>query len=134
MIPPTGCTSWPGAEVWKTYDEYVKASPANLQEFDKLKGKMMVALALVRANQSDSAKSLAEAAQGGPQMDPRGELTNLAAIVYTQAGDKEAALRLIARFLAANPQQQAFAANDNSWWLKELRSDARYKALVRPSN
>jgi hypothetical protein len=29
-------------EVWKTYDEYIKVSPANDQEFNKLKGKMMV--------------------------------------------------------------------------------------------
>ena len=122
------------AEVWKTYDEYVKASPANLQKFDELKGKMMVALAFVRANQPDSAKALARSAQGDPQIDPRGELTNLAAIVYTQSGDKDAAIDLIARFLAANPQQQAFAANDDSWWLKELRDDPRYKALIKRSN
>ena len=122
------------AEVWRTYDEYVKAVPANLQELDKLKGKMMAALALVRANQIDSAKALAEASQGDPQVDPRGELTNFAAIVFAQAGDKDKALDFLARYLAANPQQQAFAANDNSWWMKDLRSDPRYKALVKGSN
>jgi uncharacterized membrane-anchored protein len=120
--------------VWSTYDAYVKASPANLQEMDKLKGKMMVALALVRANQVDSAKALAEASQGDPQVDPRGELTNLAAVVYAQTGDKDKALELLAKFLAANPQQQAVAANDQSVWMKDLRSDPRYKALVRGSN
>ena len=122
------------AEAWTTYEEYVKASPANLQEMNKLRGKLIVAIALVRTKQLDSAKSLATASMGDPQIDPRGELTNLAAIVYTQAGDKEAALDLVARFLAANPQQQAFAANDNSWWLKDLRSEPRYKALVKGSN
>jgi serine/threonine-protein kinase len=122
------------AEVWSTYDAYVKASPANLQEMDKLKGKMMVALALVRANQVDSAKALAEASQGDPQVDPRGELTNLAAVVYAQAGDKDKAIQLLAKFLAANPQQQAVAANDQSVWMKDLRSDPRYKALVKGSN
>jgi eukaryotic-like serine/threonine-protein kinase len=119
------------ADVWKTYDEYVTASPANVQEFDKLKGKMMVALALVRAGQMDSARSLARSAEGDPQIDPTGELTNLASIVFAQSGRKDAAIDLIARFLAANPQQRAFAAKDESWWLKDLRSDPRYVALLK---
>jgi len=122
------------AEVWKTYDEYVAASPANVQEFDKLKGKMMVALALVRAGQMDSAASLAKASEGDPQIDPTGELTNYASIVFAQSGHKDAAIALVARFLAANPQQRAFAAKDESWWLKDLRSDPRYQALLKGAN
>ena len=121
-------------EVWATYDEYVKVSPANVQEFDKLKGKMMVGLAFVRAGEKDSAQALASAAQGDAQIDPRGELANLAAIIYAQSGDTDTALDLIARVLAANPQQRAFAAKDRSWWLKDLRADPRYQALVKGSN
>ena len=121
-------------EVWNTYDEYVKASPANVQEFDKLKGKQMVALALVRAGQMDSAVSLAKSAEGDPQIDPTGELTNYASIVFAQSGHKDAAIDLVARFLASNPQQRAFAAKDESWWLKDLRSDPRYQALLKGAN
>jgi tetratricopeptide (TPR) repeat protein len=127
-LPATEPPSMPA--VWTTYEQYVAASPANVQEFDRLKGKMMVALALVRAGQTDSATALAESSIGDPQIDPRGELTNLASIVYAQSGGTDAALDLIARFLAANPQQRAYAAKDRSWWLKDLRSDPRYQALV----
>jgi len=122
------------ADVWKTYEQIVQIAPPNRQEFYKLKGKLMVALALVRANQLDSAKALAATSQGDSQVDPTGELMNIAANVYAQAGDKEAALELIAKYLAANPNQRAFAANDKSWWLKDLRSDPRYQALVKPPN
>jgi eukaryotic-like serine/threonine-protein kinase len=122
------------AEVWKTYDEYVKASPANLQEFDKLKGKMMVGIAYLRAGMPDSAKAIAASAQGDPQVDPRGETVNLAAIIYSQAGDKDKALSLVSRWFAANPQQRGTAANDNAWWFKDLRDDPRYKALLKSSN
>jgi serine/threonine-protein kinase len=118
-------------DVWTAYDDYVKSSPANVQDFDKLKGKMMVGLAFVRAGMTDSAQAIAASDQGDPQIDPRGELTNLAAIIYAQSGNKDAAIDLIAKYLAANPQQRAFAENDNSWWLKDLRSDPRYKALVK---
>ena len=121
-------------EVWKTYDEYVRVSPPNVQEFDKLKGKMIVGLAYLRAGLPDSAKALAESAQGDPQIDPRRETTNLAAIIYAQAGDKDTAIRLITKWFAANPQQRATASNDDAWWLRDLRSDPRYKALVKSSN
>jgi TolB-like protein/tetratricopeptide (TPR) repeat protein len=122
------------AEVWQTYAEYVKVSPANVQAFNELKGKMIVALAYVRANQPDSAKALAAASQGNPSIDPPGELTNLATIVYAQAGDKDTALELLARYFAANPQQRAFAAKDKAWWLEELRKDPRYQALIKGLN
>jgi Serine/threonine protein kinase len=118
-------------DVWATYDEYIKASPPNVQEFDKFKGKLIVGLALVRAGMKDSAEAMAAANQGDAQIDPGGELTNLAINVYAQSGNKDAALSLIARYLAANPQQRESAANDKSWWLESLRSDPRYQALVK---
>lgn len=118
-------------EVWATYDDYVRVSPPNVLEFDKLKGKLIVALALVRAGMKDSAEAMAAANQGDAQLDPGGELTNLAINVYAQSGNRDAALDLIARYLAANPQQRESAANDKSWWLKDLRSDPRYQALVK---
>jgi eukaryotic-like serine/threonine-protein kinase len=121
-------------EVWKTYDEFVKVSPVNIQEFNKLKGKLMVGLAVLRAGLPDSAKALAEANQGDPQVDARNQLTFYASMIYSQAGDKDTAIDLLAKYLAANPQQRAFAANDKSWWLKDIRSDPRYKALVSGSN
>jgi tetratricopeptide (TPR) repeat protein len=121
-------------EVWKTYEEYAKVSPATVQEFNKLKGKLLVGLAFLRAGFPDSAKALAELNQGDPQVDPRAELSYYASIVYAQAGDKDTAIDLFAKYLAANPQQRAFAGNDKSWWLKDLRSDPRYKALVTGSN
>ncbi|HEX2673937.1 MAG TPA: hypothetical protein VHM25_23840 [Polyangiaceae bacterium] len=119
------------AEVWKTYDEFVKVSPADAQEFDKLKGKLMVGLAFLRAGQPDSAKALAAANQGDSNVDPSGDLTNIAAIIYEQAGDRDTALELTAKWLAINPQQRAFAAKDKSWWAENLRKDPRYIALVK---
>jgi len=94
----------------------------------------MVASALVRAGAADSAKALARAVEGDLRIDPTGELTSLAAIVYAQSGDKDAALDLFAKYLAVNPQQRAFAAQDRSWWLKDLRADPRFQALVKEPN
>jgi len=106
----------------------------NEQEFYKLEEKLVVALAFVRANQLDSAKALAATSQGDWQIDPSGELTNLAATVYAQVGDIDTAIELTAKYLATNPNKRAYAANDKSWWTKNLRSDPRYQALVKTSN
>jgi serine/threonine-protein kinase len=136
----TECKLWlyalPGpkpvmADVWKQYDAVVAAAPANRQDFYKLKGKLIVGVAFIRAGQPDSAKALADANQGDSEIDPRGELANIASIIYAQTGDKTTALEYLAKNLAANPQQRAFTANDKSWWLQDLRSDPRYKSLVK---
>ena len=122
------------AEVWKTYEEYVKVSPQQLQDFDKLKGKMMVGLAYLRAGQPDSAQALAASSQGDREVDPRAETVNIAAIIYAQSGDKEKAIDLIAKWLAANPQQRALASANRTWWLESLNGDPRYEALIKPAN
>ena len=119
------------ADVWKMYDSVVAAAPTTRQDFYKLKGKLIVGIAFIRAGQPDSAKALAEANQGDSRLDPRMELANLAAIIYTQTGDKDTALEYFARQLAANPQQRVFAPNDKSWWLRDLRTDPRYQAMVK---
>jgi len=119
------------AEVWKMRDTVVAHVPANRVDFYKLKSNLMVGSAYIRAGQPDSAKALGEANQGDSQLDPRLELANLASIIYAQTGDKDRALQYFARQMAANPQQRPFAAKDESWWLRSLRSDPRYQALVK---
>jgi hypothetical protein len=118
------------AAVWKIYDEYVKVSPPNVQPANKLRGRMIVALALIRAGLSDSARSVAVAARGNPQVDPAGDLTYLETLVRAQLGDKDEAIKLLTKYLAANPQQRAFTSGDESWWFDPIADDPRYKALV----
>jgi serine/threonine-protein kinase len=122
------------ADVWRTYDELVKATPKNLQAFMQLRGRMVVAIALIRAGLPDSARAVAKSARGNPNVDPSGELTYLEAIVRAQVGDKDDAIRLLTRFLAANPQQRALASHDESWWFDDIKDEPRYKALVGASS
>jgi eukaryotic-like serine/threonine-protein kinase len=121
-------------EVRKVYEAYVAASPPNAQAIDKLKGRMMMGIAFVRANQLDSAKAIAENEQGDPSIDQRGELAYLGAIIFAQSGEPDKAIEMLAKNMAANPHQRAFAANDRSWWLKDLRSNPKYQALVKQLN
>jgi hypothetical protein len=46
-------------------------------------------------------------------------------------GDKEEALKVLERYLATNPQDRESFARDQTWFLKGLRDDPRFVALVR---
>ena len=117
--------------VWTRYREYVNGSPERWRGFNALKGRMMVALAAERAGLPDSARHLVAVSMGDTIIDPRGELVNLAIVVYTRLGDRDKAIELLSRDVKARPARRTALANDRSWWLRDLRSDPRYQALIR---
>ena len=134
------CKLWlyalPGADkpdprdIWQAYDEYRNASPASVRQFIESKGKLIAALALIQAGQSDSARALANSTRRDSLIDPRGELRELAIIAYWKAGDRDSALELATRAAAADPQWASRQLKDHSWWLKDLRSDPRFQSLI----
>ena len=140
----TECRLWlyelpgqkPSADsVWKTYRDWIDQLPPSQQGFSKLKGGMIVALGLLRADVSpDSARHVAEKSRGNPQIDPVGELYVYEAQFRAQVGDKDEAIRLLSKFYANNPTQRAFAKDDDSWWWEPIMSDPRYKSLVGGTN
>ena len=130
MIAPTKPAP---ADIWRDYSQFVERSPKNVRAFHEQKGRMMVALGLVRAGLPDSARRLAEVTQEQAANDPENELLYLRAVVHAQIPtpkDKDSAIRLLSRFLAASPQRAEGEGQDESWWMRSLRSDSRYQALV----
>jgi len=91
---------------------------------------MIVAMALVRAGQPDSAGRVTERSRADASVDQTRELSYLEAIVLTLRGQKTEAIRSLSVFLAANPQQRASMARDESWWFRDLKADPRFRQLV----
>jgi serine/threonine protein kinase/DNA-binding SARP family transcriptional activator/tetratricopeptide (TPR) repeat protein len=118
------------AEVWKDYSAFLAMSPPLLRDFNARRGRMLVALAAVRAGLPDSARHLAVTSLADSTVDPRHQLMSLAAIVHEQLGDRDKAIEMMSRILEAAPHQRAAMATDKSWWLRDLRSDPRFQALV----
>jgi tetratricopeptide (TPR) repeat protein len=116
--------------IWAANARFLAANKTDKPEFAKRKGAMLAAIALIRAGLPDSAKAVATKAQGNESLDPGGDLLYLEAIVRSQVGDKDRAISLLSRYLAAHPQQRAFASNDESWWFDAVKDDPKYKALV----
>jgi serine/threonine protein kinase/tetratricopeptide (TPR) repeat protein len=116
--------------IWAAYKEFVDRSPANVKEFNKLKGGMLAGLGLFRAGLTDSAKSVVSRSRGNPQIDAASALLIYEAHFRSQIGDKNDAIRLLTDFYAKSPQQHAVAKDDHSWWWDPIRDDPRYKSLV----
>ena len=116
--------------IFAVYNRFVERSPAPLREFHELKGGMIAALGLARAGLADSARNVARRSRGNAEVDPGSELLYLEAILASQLNDNDEALRLLARYLAANPQQRSSGGQDQSWWWDNIRDDPRYVQLV----
>ena len=122
--PPTA------AAIWKADDAYLAANKVDKPEVAKRKGMMLAAIALIRAGLPDSAKSVIGRAEASESLDPTGDLVYLEAIARTQLGEKDKAISLLGRYYAAHPQQQRYAAKDESFWWKPLQDDPKYRVLV----
>ncbi len=94
-------------KAWSLLDEYLKLSPPNMRDYRRLRGQMVVAMALARAGLKDSARAVAVRSRADATMDPPRELVNFEAIVRTMLGDKDEAIRLLTVYFATNPQQQS---------------------------
>lgn len=116
---------------WELYDRYVALSPSEAEEYFQRRGQLIVALALARAGSDDSARAVIDRARApDASSDPGRELAYLEALSQTMLGDHEAALRSLSLYLVANPAQRQLLRQDRTWWLRDLRSDPGYQALV----
>jgi hypothetical protein len=117
--------------IWATNARFLAADKADKPEFAKRKGAMLSAIALVRAGLPDSASAVASAAQSNEALDPGGDLLYLESILRAQLGQKEKSIALLGRWLAAHPQQRAFATSgDELWWFDPVKNEPKYKALA----
>ncbi len=115
---------------WEAYEGMVERTPPERVEFNRGKGQMYVAMALARAGLADSADAVATRARVGPDVDPVRELAYYEAVVRSWLGDTDEGIRLLGLYLSANPGRIEAFANDDSWWMEELRKDPRYASLV----
>ncbi|MGH7580205.1 MAG: hypothetical protein ACREM9_08535, partial [Gemmatimonadales bacterium] len=115
---------------WQLLEEYVSLSPPQQRDFLRLRGQMLVAFALARAGLADSARAVAVRSRADPAQDPDRELTYFEAQLRGLLGDLDEAFRLLGTYVAINPQVRSSMAQDETWLMRELRKDPRYRELV----
>ena len=122
------------AKAWQLVGQLGELTPAQRWEFGKLKAQMAVAAVLARDRSVDSSRRVLTRSRGNPKLDPAQELLYLEAFVRTLLGDRDDALQLLKRYVAANPERRVDLAKDSQWWFRELRNDPRYRQLAGTAN
>ena len=121
-------------KVWELQGQFVRVTPANRRPFHTLYGQMLVGMALVRAELPDSARAVALRSRGNVTIDPTHDLAYYEAQLRAQLGDRDEAFRLLGVYLAANPQRRDGLARDDTWTMRDLRSDPRFATVVGTPN
>jgi eukaryotic-like serine/threonine-protein kinase len=121
-------------KAWQLVAQDAESYSPTERDFRRREAELFVAMALVRAGLPDSARAVALRARADATVDPGRELLYFEAMLRNMLGDKDEALRLIGVYLAANPQDRASMAKDQSWWWEGLRDDPRFKSLVGGSS
>jgi serine/threonine protein kinase/TolB-like protein len=117
-------------KAWRILDKDVELYSPTERDFRRREAQLFVAMALVRAGLPDSARAVALRARADATVDPGRELLYFEAMLRNMLGDRDEALRLVGVYLAANPQDRASMAKDETWWWEGLRDDPRFKSLV----
>ena len=108
---------------WALVDEFVSLSVPTDTAFNRRKGMILVAMALMRAGDADSSRAVAEKARAGPDIDPTRNIAYWEAIVRSMLGDMDEAIVQYNIHVAANPE---VSGEDDAWYLDVLRQDPRF--------
>jgi len=116
------------ARAWQLSEDFLESNPPQERPGLRPSALLYVADVLVRAGLADSAKAVirqARAAEVAP--DPMTDYNE----AYTRLllGERDEALRLLARHLEARPGRKEYIAGD--WWWDPLRDDPRFLELVK---
>jgi uncharacterized protein YfaS (alpha-2-macroglobulin family) len=118
---------------WRIVDSIQKLTPEADRPLAKLQGEVLVAAALARAGQADSARRLLARIDDPADLDPTKDLTLDKGVAYNLLGDKDQALKALAAYVAANPATASDLNSENNWMWRNLRDDPRFQALAKSS-
>ena len=115
---------------WRLADSIVKLNPESSRQYAEASARLGVAAVLARAGLSDSAKHVLMSVHVSAASDPTRDLEYDRAFAWTLLGDKNAAIKALAIYLAANPHFAAGFNSDNDWRWRSIADDPRFERLV----
>ncbi|NNM06501.1 MAG: hypothetical protein HKO65_15515 [Gemmatimonadetes bacterium] len=118
-------------EAWEALTGYLRLVPPQFQEFESLKGNILVAGVLARAQLADSAQAVLSRSRSTLAVDPEMELLGLEALIRLHHLDeRDEALNLLRTYLTTNPEHRAGWQWTSHWWWRPLQTDPSFRALV----
>ena len=117
-------------KAWLVRDSLLKHSAAGDTAYAGINSLALVAGAIGRAGLKDSAQHVLARVDDRPDVDPTLDATQAKAIVFAQLGDKDNAIKALARYLSANPARAVGFDDEHSWLWRSIHDDPRFQALV----
>jgi serine/threonine-protein kinase len=117
---------------WRVLARIDSLSPPGQRALLHLESQMLVAAIVARAGLRDSAHQIISRSRGTPELDPEHDLLALEAFVRTLLGERDEAIRLLQRYVAANPEHSFLVGGDVFWWWWDLQKEPGFQALARP--
>jgi len=116
--------------VWGLFDSYLAAAPPGYEEYLRLKGQILVAGILGKAELTDSANAVLSRSKASMDLDPEMEILGLEALIRLHIGQKEESLALLRTYLTANPHHREGWQWTGHWWWRPLQDEPEFRALV----
>lgn len=117
-------------KAWQIRDSLLRYSATGDTAFASINSMALVAGAVGRAGMKDSAEHILSRLDDRPDVDPTLDATLAKAIVFVQLGDKDNAIKSLARYLSANPARAVGFDDEHSWIWRSVHDDPRFQALV----
>ncbi|MGW8267904.1 MAG: hypothetical protein ACWGSQ_16170 [Longimicrobiales bacterium] len=117
-------------EAWDTLERYVALIPPQMQDYYRLRGQILVAGTLGRAELKDSADAVLLRSRPTSDMDPEMELMGLEALIRLHMGEKDQALDLLKTYLTTNPHHREAWQWTAHWWWRPLQEEPEFRALM----
>jgi len=118
------------AEAWRLLARIDSLTPAPRKLFEHSRAATILGAGLARAGLKDSARHVLERARPDRSVDPSQETLSIEAFARTILGDRDEAIALLKRYVAANPSHAFTRGGDISWWWRDLKSDPRFAQLT----
>ncbi|MGH7519885.1 MAG: protein kinase domain-containing protein [Gemmatimonadales bacterium] len=119
---------------WRLLASVDSFAPPPIRTLQHLRNQMFVAAVIARAGLADSAHHVIERSRGTAEIDPEQNLLAFEAFVRTLLGEDEEAIRLLQRYVAANPEHSFEVGGSLLWWWQDLQKHPGFQALARPKS
>ena len=115
---------------WRLLAQIDSLTPAPRKVLEHHRAETILGVALARAGLADSARHVLLRARADREADPAQEILSIEAFARTILGDRDDAIALLKRYIAANPTHAFTRGGDISWWWRDLKSDPRFVQLT----
>lgn len=119
---------------WELLARVDSLAPDPQRPYVKALGQMIVGGVLAREGLVDSARSVLVRARAAADhtVDPTGELLAVEAFMRTLLADRDTAIALLKRFVAANPEHYFEVGGEISWRWRSLLNEPEFRELMSP--